>query len=266
MLPGFLTLKFSSPLKQNCMKRFVTMLLLFATISTFAQQQTNTNCCNPYPKTINVTGSAEMELVPDEIYVNIHLREYEKRGEPKMTLDKIKENFFKICKEAGIADSSVSIASYGGYDKWYWKQARKGKTPELNASIIYQVKFSNSKMMDELVDKLDDEATQSFNISHVSHSKIREYRTNLKIMAIKAAKEKANNFTNAIGETLGSAVTITEPTETDEGGLIYKQSQTNVAANQGYYNKTSVGDVLNPELMFKKMKLRYEVNVLFALK
>lgn len=248
------------------MKLFVTMLLLFTTISTFAQQQTNANCSNPFPKTINVTGSAEMEIVPDEIYVNIHLREYEKRGEPKMVLDKIKENFFSICRASGIADSSISIYSYGGYDRWYWKQARKGKTPDLNASIVYQVKFSNSKTMDELVDKLDDEATQSFNISHVSHSKIREYRTNLKLMAIKAAKEKANNFTAAIGETLGSAVTITEPTETNEGGGIYKQSQTNVTVNQGYYGKTSVGDIVNPELMFKKMKLRYEVNVLFALK
>ena len=248
------------------MTPFVTMLLLFTAISSLAQQTTTASCCNPFPKTINVTGSAEMELVPDEIYVNIHLREYEKRGEPKMTLDKIKDNFFKICKEAGIADSAVSIASYGGYDKWYWKQARKGKTPDLNASIIYQVKFSNSKMMDELVDKLDDEATQSFNISHVSHSKIREYRTNLKLIAIKAAKDKGNNFANAINEMLGGAITINEPVDDVADGLMYKQSQSNSVANQGYYNKTSVGDIVNPELMFKKIKLRYEVSVLFALK
>jgi uncharacterized protein len=248
------------------MKSIALLFLLLVSSTTFAQQQTNTNCCNPFPKTINVTGSAEMELVPDEIYVNIHLREYEKRGEPKMTLDKIKDNFFKICKEAGIADSSVSIASYGGYDKWYWKQARKGKTPDLNASIIYQVKFSNSKMMDELVDKLDDEATQSFNISHVSHSKIREYRSQLKILAIKAAKEKANNFANAIGETLGAAINITEPEDVELGSNVYKQAQSNMATNQGYYSKKDAGDVLNPELMFKKIKLRYEVNSLFALK
>lgn len=249
------------------MKPFVTMLLLIAAITTFAQQTTNANCCDPFPKTINVTGSAEMEIVPDEIYVNIHLREYEKRGEPKMTLDKIKENFFNICRAAGIADSSISIYSYGGYDKLYWKRVRRGKTPELNASIVYQVKFSNSKMMDELVDKLDDEATQSFNISHVNHSKIREYRANLKLMAIKAAKEKANNFTAAIGETLGNAVTITEPTETEEVGGIYKRLQSNLIYQEDGANwKAGAGDTVNPELMFKKMKLRYEVNVLFALK
>ena len=34
---------------------------------------------NPYPKTINVTGSAEMDIVPDEIYVQVDLREYKKR-------------------------------------------------------------------------------------------------------------------------------------------------------------------------------------------
>ena len=30
---------------------------------------------NPFPKTITVSGSAEMEVIPDEIYVNITLRE-----------------------------------------------------------------------------------------------------------------------------------------------------------------------------------------------
>ncbi len=34
---------------------------------------------NPYPKTISVNGSAEMEIVPDEIYVQIRLGEYQKK-------------------------------------------------------------------------------------------------------------------------------------------------------------------------------------------
>ena len=35
---------------------------------------------NPFPKTITVNGSAEMEIIPDEIYVQVDLKEYDKKG------------------------------------------------------------------------------------------------------------------------------------------------------------------------------------------
>ncbi len=69
--------------------------------------------------------------------------------------------------------------------------------------------------MDELVEKLDDEATQNFRIERTSHSKILEYRKQLKIQAIKAAKEKADYLAAAIDEQVGAAVTITEPNDVE---------------------------------------------------
>jgi len=48
------------------MKKFTTIILLtILTVGTFAQAP------DPLPKKISVTGSAEMEIVPDEIYVLI---------------------------------------------------------------------------------------------------------------------------------------------------------------------------------------------------
>ena len=48
---------------------------------------------NLYPKTINVSGSADMEIIPDEIYVQVDLKEYKKKGESKVELEKIKSDF-----------------------------------------------------------------------------------------------------------------------------------------------------------------------------
>ena len=39
---------------------------------------------NPFPKTITVNGSAEMEIIPDEIYVQVDLKEYDKKGQGKV--------------------------------------------------------------------------------------------------------------------------------------------------------------------------------------
>ena len=48
---------------------------------------------NRYPKTITVAGSAEQEIIPDEINVKVDLREYEKKGQGKVSINKIKAEF-----------------------------------------------------------------------------------------------------------------------------------------------------------------------------
>src|SRR6185312_4559258 len=190
----------------------VSLLLIVLFIIGFSAKSQNQVLQNPYPKTINVTGSAEMEVVPDEIYVRIDLREYKKKGSDKVNLETIKANFLSACKAAGITDSLIGIASYSGYNYNYglW---RKRKDPDLLSGISYQVKFNDSKKKDDLVDRLDDDATTNFQIVKVSHSKIEQFRKQLKIEAVKQAKEKALYLTAAIGEGLGNAVTINEPAE-----------------------------------------------------
>jgi uncharacterized protein len=218
---------------------------------------------NPFPKTITVSGSAEMEVVPDEIYVNIELREYQKKGEPRKDLETIKTRFLESCKTAGIPDSAVSIVSYSGYNNYYSIRKKK-KNADLFANIVYQVKFKNSKLMDNLVEQLDDDATQSFSIVSASHSQITEFRKQLKIKAIQAAKDKGIYLTEAIGEKLGEAVTINEPAEWQpfyyENALVSNANYSAFAANENKDNDPS------KEVDFKKIKLRFEVTVIFTLK
>jgi len=248
------------------MKQNMALLLLLAAFS-FAKAQTAPTC-NPYPKTISVTGSAEMEVVPDEIYVQVDLKEYKKKGENKVELEKIKSDFLEKCKTIGIADSLISIASYEGsnYNYWYWK--RRKKDPDLYANIAYQVKFRDSKKMDQLIDVLDDEATANFQIVKVSHSKIQEYRQQLKIQAVKAAKAKGTYLTEAIGERLGEAVTIEEPDESGVADRLDNNVRYNVYSNSMAAMKEmrSGDDGLSGGVDFKKIKLRFEVKIVFALK
>ena len=234
-----------------------------------AQQPQIVFANNPYPKTITVNGSAEMEIVPDEIFVNIQLTEYQKRGESKKDLETIKAQFLESCKIVGLPDSVISIQFYSGYNNRSYYYVRKKKTPDLFSNITYQVKFRNSKLMDDLVDKLDDNATQNFQIVSTSHSKITEYRRQLKIKAVQAAKEKGIYLTEAVGEKLVETVSINEPVEWQPNFL---NNYNNYAAANGlyesarYYSMDSVRTPQIPEVDFKKIKLRYEVNVVFALK
>lgn len=240
-------------------------VVAFINCGLYAQSNTQPGCY-PYPKTISVTGSAEMEVIPDEIYVQVDLREYKKKGEDKTELEKIKNDFLSSCKAVGIADSNIAVASYDGYNMAnLWR--RRKKDPELLSSIAYQIKFYNTRMLDDLVNRLDDQATNNFSIIKTSHSKITEYRRQLKIMAVKAAKEKAIYLSESVNEQVGPAITITEPQEYTDSDVQAGRYKSNVAM----YEKRaiSVADsygINENGVDYRKIKLRYEVTVLYALK
>ncbi|MGN6294664.1 MAG: SIMPL domain-containing protein [Chitinophagaceae bacterium] len=240
------------------MKTILTSLAFALLAQTsMAQQGQPVYTVNPFPKTISVSGSAEMEIVPDEIYVQITLMEYQKKGESKKDLESIRTAFLAACRAIGIPDSLISIASYSGYNNYY-ELKKKKKGTDMLAQITYQVKFSGSRQMDELVEKLDDDATKNFQIVSTSHSKMPEFRKQLKIKAVQIAREKGLYLSEAIGEKLGEAITINEPAEWQP--YFMSSAQSNMLMR----------DQASPEggsqIDFKKMKLRFEVNVVFALK
>lgn len=239
------------------MKRVLFLLAgaLFTVLS-FAQEK------NPYPRTITVNGSAEMEIIPDEIYVQVYLKEYDKKGSGKVSIDKIRQNFLTAVRSLGLPDTAVSVSGYdaNNFNPWWRK---KNKKEELFASITYQVKLRSAAQVDQLVDKLDDNATQNFYISRTAHSKLEEFRKNLKIQAVKAAKEKAQYLAGAVDETIGVAITINEP------GEYYQPYYGNIASNRMMKAEAvqdASGAADQPQADFKKMKLRYDVSVVFELK
>lgn len=243
------------------MKRIIAIsALMITTMGVFAQSPVVN--VNPYPKTITVNGSAEMEIVPDEIFVQVELKEYEKKGSGKVDLEKIKSEFLEKVRSVGIPDSLVSIASYDGYTDYYWHRKQLKKRNDLLASIAYQIKFTNSSKIDELVNKLDDEATQNFMVVKTSHSKMQEFRKQLKISAVKAAKEKAQYLAAAVDEQVGTAVSINEiPEQSFEPIPVYRSSQ----AYLSNAKMDGIGGVA-AGVDFKKIKLRFEINAVFALK
>lgn len=241
------------------MKKFLLSMAILFSLCAVNAQPTDVN---NKQKVINVNGTAEMEIVPDEIYVQIMLREYAKKGGPKTDIETIRKNFLKATQSINIPDSNISVQGYQGWDgNYWWYNKNKKKNPDMMAGITYQVKLSSTKKMDELVSKLDDEATEGFSIARVSHSRLQEFKKQLKIQAIRSAKEKAIYLSEAIGEKVGEAIMINDPNEVDNyprpvfSNMMMKQSA-NAEGEQA----------AEPNIDFKKIKLQFDVNVTFALK
>lgn len=233
-------------------KLLIVLATCIFTVHVIAQEN------KPAQRTISVNGSSEMEVVPDEIYVQVDLREYNKKNGDKVDINSIKNNFLAACKSIGLTDKDVTIFGYQGYDNNYWLMKKK-KNPDMKASISYWVKVNKVEMLDALVDKMDDEATQNFFIAKASYSKMDEVKRDMKIAAIKAARDKAIYLAESIGEHVGEALTINEPVEINNPPRPY---YANVMMKAG-----NTEDAAAPmDVDFKKIKIQFEVSVVFSLK
>jgi hypothetical protein len=115
----------------------VTTFLMVARSSLFAQTTTSP------VRSISVKGIAEREVVPDEIYVEVHLREYTKKNGDKIDIESIQRNFLAACKSIGLPDSSVTVQGYEGWDgNYWWYKKNKKQNPDMKAGIRYWVKIN----------------------------------------------------------------------------------------------------------------------------
>ena len=257
------------------MKKLIALLLLCTSVILQAQNtNTTTNnmpCCNPYPKTITVNGSAELEVIPDQIYVQIILREYDKSRNNKVTLDIIKPQFMQIYKGTYLPDSILSVGDLDGENRndYYQNRKRRKRNLDLYQTVAYNVVFSNYQQLEKLADALDDDATQSFSIIKISHTKMTTFRKQVKIDAIKAAKIKAQYLTEAINEKLGDAIRVIEPNENgaDNTMIVNRLSNTTNLYQGAINKKENYYDYNNSNnINFTTIKIRFEVEVVFAIR
>ena len=213
----------------------------------------------PLVKKIEVNGSAEQEVLPDEIYVNITLREYFKDKDNKNKVDvmALEKQLQKAVEEAGISKENFTIGAMNGYREWW---GRKKPTTFLE-SKSYILKVPNLYKIDGIIARVDDKGVASTNIERYEYSKIEQLRKDIKIKALQAAKAKAQYLLEGIGEQLGEAFEITE---IDNG---YQNPQP-MYANMMMKSAGVAADSVMPEstIDVQKIKVRYEIKAVFKIK
>lgn len=235
-------------------------MILLCTTALLLMTQLRAQELKPVNRTISVSGSASKEIEPDEIYVQVDLREYNKKNGDKVDIDQIRNNFLQACNSIGLKEDDIQVQQYNGYNSNYlWQKKNKKQNPDMKTGISYWIKVNSTGKLDALVEKMDDEATQNFFIAKTGYSKMDELRKELKIAAIKAAKEKAIYLADAVDEKLGQAITITEPSETMINPVPYANYAIKMA-------NAEASDAVPVNIDFKKIKLQFEVMVVFGLK
>jgi uncharacterized protein YggE len=206
---------------------------------------------------ITVSGSADSEVTPDIIYLSISLKEYLKdnNSKKKVSISELETQLFNAIVKSGIEKENLMINDISSYNY----ALEKKKNPDFLASKQYRLKVDNLNKWNSIVSALDPKGIAFTHIESYEYSKIEELKKELKIKALKAAKEKAMYMVEALGEKLGAVIDIQEVNNEYYPQPMYKTLMA-VQADGNRENETS------PEIDFKKIKLSYVVNTVFEIK
>jgi len=228
-------------------------LLLFTTIMAANAQNGEKNYIDrPY---IEVTGKAEMEVTPDQIYMSITINEKDSKG--KIVLAQSEKDMMTKLKALGIdTKKDLSVKDMSSNFKKYWV-----KGSEIMTSKEYQLLVTTAQMAGTVMQDLEKIGISNVSIERVDHSQMEQFRREVKINAVKIAKEKAVAMASAIGQTAGKAIYIQE---VDFGNnAMYTGRMAGLDSNVRM--KVSSADITVPNIEFEKIKLEYQVNAKFEL-
>ncbi len=229
------------------MKSVILSLLILLSLNTFAQVGEKNFIDQNY---IEVTGKAEMEITPDMIYIKILISEKDTKN--KVTVAELEELMIQRLKDIGIDTKKDLLIKDMASNFKSSLLSRK----EIILSKEYQVIVHDGKTASQLFTEMEKTGISNVTIEKLDHSKMEQFRREVKVNAIKVAKEKAEALTLAIGQGIGRAIYIQEM----DNFYGYPQVSNTVSfASAGNYEG-------QPEIDFEKLHISYSILCRFELK
>jgi uncharacterized protein YggE len=238
-------------------KHILSIALLITAIATTGNAQPKNIDEQPY---IEVTGTAEKEVIPDEIYIGITIHE-KYMNKTKVSIEEQEEKLKAAVKTLGINLQNLYISDVtAGYVKVYWK------TKDVITNKNYTLKVTDATTVGKVFQELDKLEINDARISKVSHSKLDSLKKEVRITAIKAAKEKADYLLLAIGEQAGKPLIVkeTEPTYYATDNVFMRNS--NVSYGMSNYVDLKTKGEENNDIEFQKIRITTSTYIKFAIK
>lgn len=178
---------------------------------------------------IEVTGTSEIEIVPDRIHYIIEIREYfeeefDGKSKPeeyrtKVSLNRIEQGLREVLHDAGISPDAVRTQEIGDY----WR--KQGQ--DFLVAKTFDITLLDFKQIDEIIKRMDTRGIHTMRIGELENRDMLSYHQKGKIAALKAAQRKAAYLVEALGKKLGPVIRIVE----DEAGGSLPFSQSNVLSS-----------------------------------
>lgn len=204
---------------------------------------------------IEVSGKAEKEITPDEIYLQIIINEKDYKNR---TLSEVEKSMLRELSKLKIdVKKDLAIKDIASNFKKYFI---KGNDPKLSKE--YQLLVHDARTTGQVILAMENAGISRISIDRVENSRIEEYKNEVKIEAMKNAKSKAELLTGAIGQKIGKAIYINE-----QEGYYNRFNDRFTVKAYGLSMDNAEASVIEevPDIAFENIKLETSVQVRFEL-
>ena len=204
-----------------------------------------------YPSYIQVTGRAEKELTPDEFYLQIVINERDSKG--KISVESQQRDMVAVLRKLGVdVEKQLKMANLSSE---FFKK---------NTSVAmakYQLQLGSSGEVAKVWQALDDLGISNISILKVTHSQLDKYKQEVRLEAMRNARESAQEMAGAIGQTIGKCFYIY-----DSNSNVLPVMYDNAVLMRSAKAVADAESVAEEDpLEFKTIKLDYGVQAKFVL-
>lgn len=226
------------------MKRMmIVVAALLMASPLFAQQKTFLD--QPY---IEVTGRAEMEVAPDEIYVRITINEQDSKG--KTTVLQQEKDMVRRLKDLGI-DVNKKLVVQDMMNAQLKKDVATSKS--------YMLEVNSATQLAHVFQALQTIGISDAAVERTDVSNMDELRQQVRGASAKAARQNAEILAAALGQKVGKAIFV-------QDNSYYSRPYSNVVLTRTMkVADAGVAATAAPTLEFQKITIDHSVLVRFML-
>lgn len=237
-------------MKKSIITTCIMATLFLLAIPTKSTAQTNTDSY------IDISTTIEREVTPDELYLQITIREQDYKG--KKTLEQMQRAMIEALKANRIDITQSLTINYMGSEIGYKAFSKNIKT---QTEATYLLKLNDAATMQNVITSLEQQQISDIELVRTKYTGEKELKSEMGIEAMQQAKAEAQMLAGAIGQEAGKAITISYWMNSGQSQprLYMKRAQSNEEAN--FDNAIS-----EPVISIGKNTYRFTVNVRFELK
>lgn len=204
-----------------------------------------------FPSYIQVNGRAEKEITPDEFYLSIVINERDSKG--KISVESQQRDMIAALKRLGVnVEKQLKVANLSS--EFFKKNTSV-------ATAKYQLQLGSSAEVGKVWQALDGLGISNVSILKVSHSQLERYKSEVRVEAMRNAKQNAATLAEAIGQTIGKCFYVYD-SNNDVMPVFYNNMA--VMRSAKAFDAAEAAAEEEP-LDFKTIKLQYSVQAKFVL-
>ncbi|MDY4570032.1 SIMPL domain-containing protein [Alistipes senegalensis] len=204
-----------------------------------------------FPSYIQVNGRAEREIAPDEFYLQIVINERDSKG--KVSVESQQRDMIAALKRLGVnVEKQLKVANLSS--EFFKKNTSV-------ATAKYQLQLGSSAEVGKVWQALDGLGISNVSILKVSHSQLERYKSEVRVEAMRNAKQNAATLAEAIGQTIGKCFYVYD-SNNDVMPVFYNNMAVMRSAKAFDAAEAAAGE---EPLDFKTIKLQYSVQAKFVL-